>query len=126
MDAGPIKILNLSNNNIGDEGARHLAGVLKAKRTLIHLNLSHNQIGNMGVRLLASALSHRDANLKQLDLQNNRSISDASVDCLMDMIKESRSMNTLWLSNCDFSDNGRRKLSDAADKKKKFQLLIEL
>ena len=38
--------LNLSDNEIGDEGVKVLAEVLKVNKTLTYLNLRFNHIGN--------------------------------------------------------------------------------
>jgi Ran GTPase-activating protein (RanGAP) involved in mRNA processing and transport len=95
LDTAPIKTLNLSNNNIGDEGARYLAEVLKVKRTLIQLDLSGNQVTDGGVQLLAKALCYPTANLAKLYLNNNQRISDLSADYLVDMLKQNRSLNAL-------------------------------
>jgi Ran GTPase-activating protein (RanGAP) involved in mRNA processing and transport len=126
LDTAPIRILNLSNNNIEDKGATYLADVIRFKRTLIQLNLSGNLITDKGVESLANALSHPQANLETLDLQNNRRINDSSVQHLIDMINQSRSLNTLCLKDCGFNNQSRQRLRDAADSKgNRFQLIIE-
>ncbi len=49
--------LNLSGNQITDEGAIELAKGLRTNRTLLVLNLSGNQIGDLGACRLAETLS---------------------------------------------------------------------
>lgn len=62
--------LNLSENEMGEEGAGTLAGVLLQCRTLAHLDLSRNAIGGGGVGKLAGVLAQCKA-LAHLDLRNN-------------------------------------------------------
>ncbi|CAF4259542.1 unnamed protein product, partial [Rotaria magnacalcarata] len=100
IDKAPIKVLNLSNNNIGDEGVRHLVEVIKRKRTLTALHLNGNQISDEGVKLLANALCHPGTNLQKLYLHNNKRITDSSVDVLINMLKQNQSLKTFWLIEC--------------------------
>eukprot|EP00961_Rhodomonas_salina_P083173 1117503-Rhodomonas_salina.1 len=48
--------LDLSGNELGDEGTRRLAEVLKECKALAHLDLSHNGIGDEGAGRLGAAL----------------------------------------------------------------------
>ena len=58
--------LNLSNNQIGDVGAGHIAEGLKLNRSLLTLNLASNQIGDEGVAKLSIALSQFPLSHKQV------------------------------------------------------------
>ena len=58
--------LNLSNNQIGDVGAGHIADGLKLNRSLLTLNLASNQIGDEGVAKLCIALSQFPLSHKQV------------------------------------------------------------
>lgn len=51
-----LKILNLSWNGIGNEGANALADVLKVNDVLVHLDISNNQIDNEGAKKLCRGL----------------------------------------------------------------------
>ena len=124
MDVAPIRILNLSNNYIGDEGAGYLAEVLKSKRTLIQLNLSGNQISDKGVQVLANVLSHPKSNLQILDLEKNSQITDSSVSYLIDMINQNQSLKTLRLNECSFTEDARTTLKNTAGSQRRFQLFI--
>ena len=48
--------LNLSYNNIGDQGARKIAKFLLKNKILTHLNLASNSIGYDGLRYLSQAI----------------------------------------------------------------------
>ena len=62
--------LNLSYNNINDNGAYRLGSFLSRNTTLTHLNLSHNSIDDGGARYLSRALSRNTA-LTHLNLSGN-------------------------------------------------------
>ena len=61
-----LKILNMSNNKIGDTGAIHIANGLKTNRTLLNLNMANNQIGDKGGAALAATLSQFTLNHEQV------------------------------------------------------------
>ena len=63
--------LSLTHNNIGDEGATHLATALRDNPPLLALNLSYNNIGNNGAASLADALTV-NSTLTALNLGYNR------------------------------------------------------
>ena len=65
-----LKELDLSRNEIGDEGARELAKMLQANTALKELDLSRNEIGHEGAHELAKMLQANTA-LKELDLSWN-------------------------------------------------------
>jgi hypothetical protein len=76
LAANPLSLLsaiNLSNNEIGDQGAVALATGLRALRTglLAELNLGNTKIGEAGVCAILSALRTQN-NLLQLSLTSNR------------------------------------------------------
>jgi Ran GTPase-activating protein (RanGAP) involved in mRNA processing and transport len=125
LKKAPVTTLNLSHNNIGDEGANYLTEVLKVKRTLNQLYLNDNRISDRGVQLLANALCDPATELQKLYLHNNQLISDSSVDYLVDMLKRNRSLNALWLINCNLTNAGRQKLIEVVASKKNFYLNVE-
>lgn len=51
-----LKILNLSWNGIGNEGALALGEALKVNNVLVHLDISNNQINNEGAKKLCRGL----------------------------------------------------------------------
>ncbi|CAF1347133.1 unnamed protein product [Adineta ricciae] len=125
VDKAPIKTLNLSNNKVMDEGARYLVDVIKGKPSLTVLRLDGNLITDVGVKLLAEALSNPRACLKKLYLDNNKQITDASVDVLISMFKANESLDTLWLTECKLTQHGRQSLRQEAASKRNFRLNIE-
>ncbi|CAF1038344.1 unnamed protein product [Rotaria sp. Silwood1] len=91
-----LKVLDLRDNNITHEGARHLANMLKKNQTLTSLSLSSNHIDDRGVRVLADALID-NMSLRRLCLFQNQSISDWSIESLINMMRYNQSLEELIL-----------------------------
>ena len=51
-----LKFLDLESCHITSKGVEHLAEVLKTDHTLLELNLSNNSIGNSGARHLGNGV----------------------------------------------------------------------
>ena len=78
-----LQVLQLSSNLIGDRGATHLAGALVPNKSLRSLGLSRNFIGQEGGSAFMDTLwKHKNTTLTVLDLQNNPSISAATLGWL--------------------------------------------
>ena len=65
--------LNLSNNNLNDNGVAAIAQGLLVKKNLCVLNLPNDGISDHGLTVLAQALHHIDS-LNHLDLHDNDDI----------------------------------------------------
>ncbi|MDR0774459.1 MAG: hypothetical protein LBE72_04040 [Rickettsia sp.] len=66
----PISELDLSGNNLGNNGAKVVAGIIQNSTNLKILKLSNNQIGSEGMGALSSAFDHNKT-VTDLDLSNN-------------------------------------------------------
>jgi Ran GTPase-activating protein (RanGAP) involved in mRNA processing and transport len=119
-----LKALGLGSNGITDKGAEHLAEMLKTNQTITWLALAGNQIGDRGVQLLADTLAHKNTSLLVLSLHVNKSISDASIDAITNMLQYNKSLKKLWMQDCNISDEGKRKLREAAKIKQGFSLYM--
>ena len=62
--------VDLSDNSLGDYGARAMAGMLKENSTLVNLNLSGNNFTDRSVEHLGSAII-TNTKLQHLDLSHN-------------------------------------------------------
>ncbi|CAF3664402.1 unnamed protein product [Rotaria sordida] len=109
-----LKALGLGSNGITDNGAEYLAEMLKINRTITWLALAGNQIGDYGVKLLANTLAYQNTSLLVLSLHVNKSISDVSVDIIINMLQHNKSLKKLWIQDCNMSEDGKLKLRDAA------------
>lgn len=65
-----IPEVDLSDNNLGDDGARAIAGMLKENSTLVNLNLSGNHFTDRSAEHLSPALI-TNTKLQHLDLSHN-------------------------------------------------------
>ncbi|STX27949.1 Gala protein type 1, 3 or 4 [Legionella beliardensis] len=65
-----VKELNLSYNNMGNQGVKHLSAALKCNTNLINLNLAYNDIGEIGVNYLSKVLQS-NTSLTRLNLKYN-------------------------------------------------------
>lgn len=118
-----LKKLALTRNNITDLGVPHLVEMIKRNSTLTMLGLAMNTISDQGVRMLANALAHQNTSLEILALDRNELITDSSINSLVTMIRNNRSMKELWVNGCDLSDIGKKKLEEMIASKKDFKLM---
>ena len=119
-----LKKLYLGFNDITDDGAQHLAQMLKTNRTLTHLYLQQNQIGDRGIQLLAGVLARQNWTLEVLILFSNKSISDLSIPAIIDMLKLNRSLHKLNIDDCNLTDIAEKKLQEIVKSKKDLELII--
>ena len=117
-----LQQLGLGWNTITDQGAEHLAKMLKENTRLRGLGLFNNEIGDRGVRRLARAIEKHTTSLQGLCLDENSSVTGASVDSLVDMIKHSQSLKELWIEGCRLSEKDKKQLRKAAESKEGFRL----
>ena len=120
-----LRKLGLASNNITNTGVSHLADMFKKNHALIMLGLAMNRIGNQGIQLLAHALEHSKAALEVLTLDRNELVSDASVDSLVSIVTQNRSMKELWINDCSFSEACKKKLREMTGSKENFKLVTE-
>ncbi len=98
--------------------------MLKTNRMLTWLWLSGNEIGNRGVELLSNTLANHNLSLEWLFLNSNKSISDSSIDSLINMLKRNHSLKTIYINNCNLSDIAKQKLQEVTKLKKDFDLEV--
>jgi Ran GTPase-activating protein (RanGAP) involved in mRNA processing and transport len=103
--------INLPDNNISDEGVRHLAGSLKVNNTLRCINLSENHISKAGAKFLAEALMVNKM-LENLYLNSNK-IGDEGVRSLAMALQVNSTLKLIDLSGCQISKVGAKFLADA-------------
>ena len=99
--------LELSDNNIEDEGAIALGKALKKNKSLTELMLNTCNIGPNGVIALAAALSESTAVLKKLALSYNN-IGDKGATAIGNALKTNSTLEELWLINCEIGLGGKK------------------
>ena len=109
-----LKRLNLMNNNITDEGVKHLCTALTHTNcTLNSLDLAGNNITDEGVKHLAAALTHTNCTLNSLNLRRNN-ITDEGVKHLSIALRQTNcTLNSLNLMRNNITDEGVKHLSTA-------------
>jgi hypothetical protein len=112
------------SNGITDEGAGHIADLLENNQILTRLDLSYNEIGDSGVRRLATSLACFNNTLVQLDLSRNKSIGEASVDSIADMVEYNQTCDIIDVSHCNLTSVGKRKLRNLAQSRGNLRLSL--
>jgi len=99
----PLVELDLSDNDLGDEGCAILSEVLKFNRSIHTLKLADNDISDVGLSEIVQSL-RSNTTLRHLNLSGNQ-ISDQGVEALCNILPES-SLKTLDLSSNRIADGG--------------------
>jgi Ran GTPase-activating protein (RanGAP) involved in mRNA processing and transport len=66
-----VEVLELSCNNIGDQGTRAVADMLANNKRLTSLSLTRNRITDVGARAIFETLASCNSVLRHLDLSHN-------------------------------------------------------
>lgn len=119
-----LTFLSLDYNSIQDQGVKYLADMLKINKTLTDLWLSYNQISNQGVESLTDVLTHDNHVLMQLYLHGNQLINDMSIKYIERMFKFNKGLDTLWLNDCSFTQEGKERLETKIQYRQNFYLNV--
>lgn len=99
-----LQELNLSRNQIGDQGLIELAHALKVNASLRVLNLSNNQIREGGIPEFVISLS-LNYSLQDLCLSINK-INNSGLSALSGFLRDNKTLKVLDISRNQFSDGG--------------------
>ncbi|XP_067307380.1 NACHT, LRR and PYD domains-containing protein 3-like [Pseudorasbora parva] len=139
LNPSHLKVLDLSWNNIGDSGVKHLcaalervqcaleilklltckinaegfeslASTLKSNTQLRELDLGNNSPGDQGVELLSAVLHHPNCRLKTLRLDKCGMTEKSCTALASALSSETSSLTHLDLSINDLQDSGVKKL----------------
>lgn len=119
-----LKILNLGENEITDEGANSLAEMLRKNVSLTHVYLHDNQIGDSGCQLIANALTNDNQTVEELYLNGNQNITDLSIDNLVQMSKKNKKLCQIHVEQCDLSPIGKQRLTNLKPLNTKFRVYV--
>jgi Ran GTPase-activating protein (RanGAP) involved in mRNA processing and transport len=119
-----LKQLHLGSNCITDNGVQHLAEMLKSNYTLTDLWLYNNQITDQGAQNLIKVLKSDNRTLKHIDLQWNKSITDLSINSIVNMLGSNRILERINLRKCSLSIASKMQLLQAVAERKDFKLII--
>ena len=105
-----IRVLILSHNKIGDDGARAIAHALRGCEVLSVLDLSGNGIQDAGAEAISEAL--RSCKLQRLSLASN-CIGDDGARAIVHVLRGCGALSVLDLSGNGIQDAGTKGLSEA-------------
>ena len=106
-----LMTLDLSGNNIDDDGAKMIANALIDNNSLKTLYLSSNNIASDGAKAIADAIKGNHC-LESLILGSNN-ICDDGAKAIADTIKVNHSLKRLDLRDNKIDDNGAKDITDA-------------
>ena len=108
-----LEVLDLSNNDISDDGAWQLTNSIMNLNRLKSLDLSSNAgFGDDAVAEVGRLLPNMQ-NLSSLDLSNNKGIGDAGVEVLASSLSSTPTLEVLDLSATKVGDVGASALGQA-------------
>ena len=107
---GQLKVLDVKNNELGNEGAKILGDVLRQCNNLSELFLCSNRIGNKGARGLGDGLK-QCSNLSELSLNDNK-IGDKGAEGLGYGLSQCSNLSVISLTSNIIGDEGAKGLGD--------------
>lgn len=108
-----VRILNLQQNMLEDEGAEEVARVVEANlETLQKINVSHNQIREKGGLALMNALM-KNTFLTMFMAGNNEMSKDKVVEAVCVVVQSTKTLKLLDLKRNSFTEEQKQKLSDS-------------
>lgn len=119
MKENVLTLTKIINKNI-----EYLIEMLKTNTKLLWISLFNNEIGDRRVRLLCTVLTIHNKILQGLLLDENTSISDASINALVDIIKYNSITQELSINKCDLSQKKCNETSKNCRKKRTFDLVL--
>lgn len=105
-----LMFLDVDSNEVTDIGVERIAQALRTNVTLTELRLSGNPISDEGIQRLLRTILQYNNTLKTLTLANNRRMTDASYDIVVDFIKENRFLEYLYIGGSGLSKDSEDKL----------------
>lgn len=106
-----LKMIDLSNNQIGNRGAKELSEILKVNNTVDKLFISNSPIGAEGIKHLAEALK-QNTTLKSMDL-SGISIGEGGATHLIDALRKNKILTLLRLENSPIGAEALKNIEEA-------------
>lgn len=118
-----LEWLDLSDNNLTlDDGV--LTDAVANNATIKVLNLTNNNIGLQGIKLFADVLKKENTTLKGLSLAGNN-IGDEGAKSIADMLVVNKSLQVIELHNNHISLQGFKHLADVLKENKTLEIKLE-
>ena len=150
IDHGGKVTLNLSNNNIHEEGTSYIAKILCSSNIVKHLYLSDNPIGDTGASFISNAVWEttslktlimsgcditsqgaeelsralaQNSSLEKLDIGSNRGVGDEGIRHIAEALEHNKQLKELWIGLCGMTDKGAAYLASALSVNNTLKLL---
>ena len=104
----PLKVLDLTRNDITHKGMESVAKILKSSTNLTHFSVEHNPIGDGGIQLF---LSLKFKHLIQLNIRKIK-MTEVGTSALSEWCKLNDSLQSLEISHNNITDNGLMRILD--------------
>lgn len=105
-----LEVFSLKKNEIGFQGIKALEDCLGLSKTIKELNLSGNNIGDEGVNIVITALSNKKKqSIHILSLSNNR-ITSEGCKKICEFIAMCNTLEEIQLSNNEIDNEGAKQL----------------
>lgn len=116
-----LEKLDLTENQIDEEGTQFISKMLEENDFITDLNLSYNQIGSVGVNHIANMLCH-NTGLRHLNLSGNN-LEDDVIETLMEALERNKYLEEINLSKNKFSEKGGQIFGPALSANDSLQIL---
>ena len=115
-----LEVFNLKKNEISFQGIKALEECLGLSKTIKELNLSGNNIGDEGAEIVINALTNKKRqSIHVLSLSNNKITSKGCI-AICNFVKKCMSLEELQLSNNEIDNDGASELIKVLKDRKNF------
>ena len=105
-----LQILDISNNNISDDGAIAISEYLKHNNTLQDLKMSHNSVTDVGAARISEVITSSII-LQTLNISHNN-ISDDGAIAISEYLKTNNTLQSLNLAENNITSVGAKRISE--------------
>ena len=105
-----LEELDIKDNNLGDHGTKLSEGI-KNTKTLRVLHISNNEIGSSGTTAIANALSN-NTSLEELDIRDNN-LGDYGAELLSEGITNTKTLRVLYIGCNNIGPSGTTAIANA-------------
>ena len=116
-----IQILDISHNNISDDGAVAISDCLENNDTVQKLDMSHNKISDNGISRISKALQI-NTKLQMFNISYNNISYDGAV-AISEYLKNNNTLQELYMSNNKVSNKGIINIGKALEMNTRLQMI---
>lgn len=121
-----LKEIVLRSNEISDQGLINFSDTLKSNETLMSIGLQENRIGDQSIQYLCKILFSYPNSVESLSLYSNKLITDLSVQSFIQIIQKKIPLKSLWIWDCQLSDQAKDQIKQLAQSNIDLDLKFEV